>query len=139
MGQSWRRQLVAAIITLLLVVAVWKFDRFARSVSHLLRALDTFRVLGIEFVSLSESLDTATPAGRMVWRRAKSQALPMKVEQLTERLRRLVLERQSLRDRGASTADLERNRLEIVRRQWELSHALIESHNPEPLPLPQAA
>jgi DNA invertase Pin-like site-specific DNA recombinase len=41
------------------VVAVWKFDRFARSVSHLLRALDTFRVLGIEFVSLSESLDTA--------------------------------------------------------------------------------
>jgi DNA invertase Pin-like site-specific DNA recombinase len=27
------------------VVAVWKFDRFARSVSHLRRALDTFRVL----------------------------------------------------------------------------------------------
>lgn len=49
------------------VVAVWKFDRFARSVSHLLRALDTFRVLGIDFVSLSESLDTATPAGRMVF------------------------------------------------------------------------
>ncbi|SRR5258708_354865 len=49
------------------VVAVWKFDRFARSVSHLLRALDTFRVLGIEFVSLSESLDTATPTGRMVF------------------------------------------------------------------------
>jgi DNA invertase Pin-like site-specific DNA recombinase len=49
------------------VVAVWKFDRFARSVAHLLRALDTFRVLGIEFASLSESLDTATPAGRMVF------------------------------------------------------------------------
>lgn len=49
------------------VVAVWKFDRFARSVSHLLRGLDTFRALGIEFVSLSESLDTATPAGRMVF------------------------------------------------------------------------
>jgi DNA invertase Pin-like site-specific DNA recombinase len=49
------------------VVSVWRFDRFARSVSHLLRALDTFRVLGIEFVSLSESLDTATPAGRMVF------------------------------------------------------------------------
>src|SRR5262249_44388244 len=27
----------------------------------------TFRVLGVEFVSLSESLDTATPAGRMVF------------------------------------------------------------------------
>ena len=49
------------------VVAVWKFDRFARSVSHLLRALETFNALGIAFVSLSESLDTSTPAGKMVF------------------------------------------------------------------------
>jgi DNA invertase Pin-like site-specific DNA recombinase len=48
-------------------VIVWKFDRFARSVSHLLRALDTFNALGIAFVSLSESLDTSTPAGKMVF------------------------------------------------------------------------
>ena len=34
------------------VVAVWRFDRFARSVSHLLRALETFNALGIAFVSL---------------------------------------------------------------------------------------
>jgi DNA invertase Pin-like site-specific DNA recombinase len=49
------------------VVIVWKFDRFARSVSHLLRALETFSALGIHFVSLSESLDTSTPAGKMVF------------------------------------------------------------------------
>jgi Resolvase, N terminal domain len=49
------------------VVAVWKFDRFARSVSHLLRALETFRALGIEFVSLSENIDTSTPTGKMVF------------------------------------------------------------------------
>jgi DNA invertase Pin-like site-specific DNA recombinase len=49
------------------VVAVWKFDRFARSVSHLLRALETFQSLGVAFVSLSESLDTSTPAGKMVF------------------------------------------------------------------------
>ncbi len=49
------------------VVIVWKFDRFARSVTHLLRALDTFRALGLEFVSFSEALDTATPAGRMTF------------------------------------------------------------------------
>jgi DNA invertase Pin-like site-specific DNA recombinase len=48
-------------------VVVWKFDRFARSVSHLLRALETFRSLGIEFVSLSESVDTSTPTGKMVF------------------------------------------------------------------------
>ena len=49
------------------VVAVWKFDRFARSVSHLLRGLETFRSLGIEFVSLSEQIDTSTPTGKMVF------------------------------------------------------------------------
>jgi DNA invertase Pin-like site-specific DNA recombinase len=49
------------------VVCVWKFDRFARSVSHLLRALETFKVLGIEFCSYSESMDTSTPAGKMVF------------------------------------------------------------------------
>jgi DNA invertase Pin-like site-specific DNA recombinase len=49
------------------VVVVWKFDRFARSVSHLLRALETFRILGIEFVSLSEQVDTSTPTGKMVF------------------------------------------------------------------------
>jgi DNA invertase Pin-like site-specific DNA recombinase len=48
-------------------VIVWKFDRFARSVSHLLRALETFQSLGIHFVSLSEALDTSTPAGKMVF------------------------------------------------------------------------
>jgi DNA invertase Pin-like site-specific DNA recombinase len=48
-------------------VVVWKFDRFARSVSHLLRALETFNSLGVAFVSLSEQIDTSTPAGKMIF------------------------------------------------------------------------
>jgi len=48
-------------------VVVWRFDRFARSVSHLLKALENFRSLGIEFVSLSEQVDTSTPTGKMVF------------------------------------------------------------------------
>jgi len=48
-------------------VAVWKFDRMARSVSHLLRVLETFGSLGVDFVSLSEAIDTATPTGKMVF------------------------------------------------------------------------
>lgn len=48
-------------------VIVWRFDRFARSVSHLLRALETFSSLGIAFVSLSEQIDTTTPAGKLVF------------------------------------------------------------------------
>src|ERR1700756_2233036 len=49
------------------VVCVWRFDRFSRSVSHLLRALETFKALGIDFVSYSEQMDTSTPAGKMVF------------------------------------------------------------------------
>jgi DNA invertase Pin-like site-specific DNA recombinase len=49
------------------VVVVWKFDRFARSVSHLLRALEAFQALGIEFVSFSEQMDTSTPTGKMIF------------------------------------------------------------------------
>ncbi len=48
-------------------VIVWKFDRFARSVSHLIRALETFDSLGIAFVSLSEQIDTTTPTGKMIF------------------------------------------------------------------------
>jgi hypothetical protein len=47
-------------------VLVWKFDRFARSVAHLLRALETFKALGIEFCSFSEQMDTTTPTGKMI-------------------------------------------------------------------------
>ena len=58
----------------------------------------------------------------------------MKVERLTDTIRRLVLERERLRDSGASWAELERNRLEIVFRQQELSYALIERHLSKTLP-----
>lgn len=48
-------------------ILCWKFDRFARSMSHLLKALETFQTLGIDFVSYSEQLDTSTPTGKMVF------------------------------------------------------------------------
>lgn len=49
------------------VVVVWKFDRFARSTSHLLRALEEFQTLGIDFVSLKESIDTSSAVGKMTF------------------------------------------------------------------------
>ena len=49
------------------LVMVWRFDRFARSTSHLLSALEEFRGLGIDFISLNEAIDTSTPMGKMVF------------------------------------------------------------------------
>lgn len=49
------------------VVAVWRFDRFARSVRHLVLALDEFRAKGVDFVSKEDGIDTSTPAGRFTF------------------------------------------------------------------------
>ena len=52
------------------------------------------------------------------------------VESLSDEIRGLVYERQTLRTVGAGAEDLERNRVELVRAQQELVHALIRRHLP---------
>jgi DNA invertase Pin-like site-specific DNA recombinase len=49
------------------VVLVWKFDRFARSLKHLIESLDDFSSLGIDFVSYTEGVDTTTPSGQLLF------------------------------------------------------------------------
>jgi DNA invertase Pin-like site-specific DNA recombinase len=48
-------------------VIVWRFDRFSRSLRQLVNALEEFRALGIDFVSLREGVDTSTPNGRLIF------------------------------------------------------------------------
>lgn len=48
-------------------VVVYRYDRFARSLRQLVNALEDFRALGIDFVSLHEGVDTSTPNGRLVF------------------------------------------------------------------------
>jgi DNA invertase Pin-like site-specific DNA recombinase len=48
-------------------VLVWKFDRFARSVAHLLKALEEFHHLGIRFISVQDQVDTQSPMGRAMF------------------------------------------------------------------------
>src|SRR5262245_42695335 len=55
-----RKRLVDAVV-------VYRYDRFARSLRQLVNALEEFRALGIEFVSLHEGVDTSTPNGRLVF------------------------------------------------------------------------
>jgi DNA invertase Pin-like site-specific DNA recombinase len=49
------------------VVVVWKFDRFARSLRHLVTALDEFKRLRIDFISATEGIDTTVPSGELVF------------------------------------------------------------------------
>jgi DNA invertase Pin-like site-specific DNA recombinase len=48
-------------------VIVYSFSRYARSVTHLLRALEEFKKLNVGFVSITESIDTNTPLGSAVF------------------------------------------------------------------------
>lgn len=48
-------------------VIVWKYDRFARSLSVLVSALEYFNKLGIDFISYTQEIDTTTPMGRLFY------------------------------------------------------------------------
>jgi DNA invertase Pin-like site-specific DNA recombinase len=49
------------------ILLVWKLDRFARSLKHLVTALGEFEALGVQFVSLRDNLDLTTPSGRLMF------------------------------------------------------------------------
>ena len=55
-----RKRLVDAVV-------VYRYDRFARSLRQLVNALEEFRALGVDFISLHEGVDTSTPNGRLVF------------------------------------------------------------------------
>jgi DNA invertase Pin-like site-specific DNA recombinase len=48
------------------VVVVWKLDRLSRSLKDVLHIMERIAVAGAGFRSLTESVDTTTPAGRMM-------------------------------------------------------------------------
>ena len=49
------------------VIAVWKLDRFGRSLRHLVDALAELEAVGVAFVSLRDNLDLSTPSGRLMF------------------------------------------------------------------------
>lgn len=49
------------------LVAVWKLDRLGRSLRHLVNILNEFNHLGVQFVSLSDNINTSTAHGRFTF------------------------------------------------------------------------
>jgi DNA invertase Pin-like site-specific DNA recombinase len=48
-------------------VLVWKLDRFARSLRHLVNALAELEALGVAFISFRDNVDLSTPSGRLMF------------------------------------------------------------------------
>ena len=48
------------------VVVVWKLDRLSRSLKDVLHIMERIAQVGAGFLSITENIDTTTPAGRMM-------------------------------------------------------------------------
>ncbi len=48
-------------------VLVYKLDRIGRSLKHLLNLFEEFKDKGVEFMSLTQNINTNTPEGKMFW------------------------------------------------------------------------
>ena len=64
---KYQAMLLAARQRKLSRVVVWKYDRFARSTHQLVAQLEEFDGLGIEFVSITEQIDTGTAIGKFLF------------------------------------------------------------------------
>ena len=48
-------------------VLVYKLDRIGRSLKHLLNLFEEFKSRKVEFISLTQNINTGTPEGKMFW------------------------------------------------------------------------
>ena len=48
-------------------LVVWKLDRAGRSLTHLIELLKSLKERNIEFISLTEQIDTTTPGGKLIF------------------------------------------------------------------------
>ena len=68
-GGRWDRPILHNMLDQLRegdIVIVWKLDRLSRSLKDLLVIIERIKKAGAGFKSLTESIDTTTPAGRMM-------------------------------------------------------------------------
>lgn len=68
-GGRWDRPVLQELMRQLRpgdVVVVWKLDRLSRSLKDMLHLMERIEAAGAGFRSLTEAIDTTTPAGRMM-------------------------------------------------------------------------
>ena len=93
------------------VLVVWKLDRLGRSLGHLIETVSDLKERGVGFASVSESIDTTTPGGKLFFHMMGA---------LAEFERDLIVERTK------AGMDAARKRGQHIGRPKKLDHAQIE-------------
>ena len=116
-GGRWNRPVLHKMIDQLRegdVVVVWKLDRLSRSLKDLLVIMEHINNVGAGFKSITESIDTTTPAGRMMMQMVGSFA-EFEREMIRERTRAgLVAARKEGRVGGRKPKLTNDQRLDII-------------------------
>lgn len=100
-------------------LVVWKLDRLGRSMRHLVTLIEDLRGRGINFRSLTDSIDTSTPMGRFFFHVMGALA-EMERELIVERTRAgLAVARQQGRIGG--------RRPKLTAEQWAQAGRLLEA------------
>ena len=117
-GSRWDRPELHRLLDTLRpgdVLMVWKLDRLSRSLRDLLTLLDRLRTAEVGFRSVTEAIDTTTPAGRMMLQMVGAFA-EFEREMIRERTREgLVAARAQGRVGGRRPKLSAMQRLELVR------------------------
>ncbi len=110
-------------------VLVWKFDRFARSVKHLVDSLAEFRALGIDFVSYTEGVDTTTPTGQLLFHIVGAVA-QFERDLIAERVRAGIAHARALGKRiGRPRAQINTEQVNALRHQGRSLRQIAQSLN----------
>ena len=100
------------------VLTVWRLDRLGRSLPHLIETIGALEARGVGFRSLSESIDTTTSGGRLIFH--VFGALGQFERDLIRERTRAGLEAARIRGRkGGRPTKLDEKQVKEVRRLYE--------------------
>lgn len=99
-------------------VVVWKLDRLGRSMQNLVDLMTTFDERGVQFASLTESIDTNTPGGTLVFNIFGSLA-QFERDLIRERTRAGLEAARARGRKGGRPAKLDEKQVREVRRLYE--------------------
>ena len=109
------------------VLVVWKLDRLSRSLKDLLHLIDGLNDRGAGFMSITEKIDTTTPAGRMMLQMVGAFA-EFEREMIRERTRAgLETAREQGRVGGRRSKLTQQQQAELVRGVQEERYSMAEA------------